>query len=383
MSHEFRLPDIGEGLTEAEVLTWHVAVGDDVEVDQLIVEVETAKTVVEIPSPHAGTVISLAGPSGSIIEVGNVLFVVSSDGSAAIAEPEPPTQSAPSPTPSDVARTQASQPVARVPSGASTQTDRPQAMPVVRKLAAERGIDLGDVDGTGPGGSVTRSDIEGFAPAEAVTGDLERLSPTRRAIAEHMAESWRTIPHVTVQAEIRAEALLAARTMSDDPLSIEALVAERLIPILKEFPNFNATFMGDSVLHRTEYHLGFAVDTDAGLIVVVIDNADDMTTVEIHDEFTRLAAAARDRTLTMDEVTGQTFTISNIGALGGGHGTPIIPVGTTAIMSIGRAKSQPIAVDGSLEVGVVAPIDLSYDHRVIDGGLGQRFLGTLTGALER
>jgi pyruvate dehydrogenase E2 component (dihydrolipoamide acetyltransferase) len=256
-------------------------------------------------------------------------------------------------------------------------------MPVVRKLAADRGIDLADVVGTGPGGSVTRSDIEGFTPAEAAAGDLERLSPTRRAIADHMAESWRTIPHVTVQAEIRAEALLAARTASENPLSIEALVAERLLPLLKDFPDFNATFMGDSVLHRTEYHLGFAVDTDAGLIVVVIDNADDMTTAEIHDEFTRLAAAARDRTLTMDEVTGQTFTISNIGALGGGHGTPIIPVGTTAIMSIGRAKAQPVVVDNSLEVGIVAPIDLSYDHRVIDGGLGQRFLGTLTAALER
>jgi len=256
-------------------------------------------------------------------------------------------------------------------------------MPVVRKLAAERGIDLADVAGTGPGGSITRSDIENFTTPDTPAGDLVRLTPTRRAIAEHMAESWRTIPHVTVQAELRAEALLSARETSGAKLSLEAVIAERTLPLLKQYPEFNATFMDDAVLHRTEYHLGFAVDTEAGLIVVVVHDADDMSTVEIHEEFTRLAAAANDRTVTMDEVTGQTFTISNIGALGGGHGTPIIPVGTTAIMSIGRATAQPVVQDDSLDVGLVAPMDLSYDHRVIDGGLGQRFLSSLTTALEQ
>lgn len=255
-------------------------------------------------------------------------------------------------------------------------------MPVVRRLAADRGIDLALVTGTGPGGSITRRDVESFTPAKVPKGEMVRLTPTRRAIAEHMAEAWRTIPHVTVQAELRAESLLAARTAGDRPLSLESIIAERVLPLLREYPEFNATFMDDAVLHRKEYQLGFAVDTDAGLIVVVIHDADQMTTIEIHDEFTRLAAAAKDRTLTMDEVTGQTFTISNIGALGGGHGTPIIPMGTTAIMSIGRATEQPVIVGGSLDVGLVAPIDLSYDHRVIDGGLGQRFLGSLTRALE-
>jgi pyruvate dehydrogenase E2 component (dihydrolipoamide acetyltransferase) len=255
-------------------------------------------------------------------------------------------------------------------------------MPVVRKLAAERGIDLADVEGTGPGGSITRGDVESFTPAAAPQGESVRLTPTRRAIADHMAESWRTIPHVTVQAELRADALLASRIAGDEQLSLEAVVAERALPLLREFPEFNATFEGDTVLHRTEYHMGFAVDTEAGLIVVVVRDANDMTTLEVHQEFTRLAAAARDRTLTMDEVTGQTFTISNIGALGGGHGTPIIPLGTTAILSIGRATEQPIVSDGSIGIGRVAPVDLSYDHRVIDGGLGQRFLGSLTAALE-
>ena len=383
MSHEFRLPDIGEGLTEAEIVTWHVEVGDEVAVDQLIVEVETAKTVVEIPSPHAGTIVSLGGDPGAVIEVGAVLFVVSSQDDVPLtAAPEPAADRAPEPSPTSMPPPTERPVHAEAPVRAPS-SQGPRAMPVVRKLAADRGIDLAEVTGTGPGGSITRSDVEDFTATDAPQGEMVRLTPTRRAIAEHMAEAWRTIPHVTVQAELRAESLLAARATDGERLSLESIVAERALPLLKEFPDFNATFMNDAVFHRTEYHLGFAVDTEAGLIVVVIHDADQMTTVEIHNEFARLAAAAKDRSLTMDEVTGQTFTISNIGALGGGHGTPIIPVGTTAIMSIGRATSQPIVMDGSLAVGLVAPMDLSYDHRVIDGGLGQRFLGALTGALER
>lgn len=383
MSHEFRLPDIGEGLTEAEIVTWHVEVGDEVAVDQLIVEVETAKTVVEIPSPHAGTIISLGGGPGAVIAVGAVLFVVSSDDAHRAAAPGPATDTTPEPGPTGTLPPPTQRPVRTETPVRARLSQGPRAMPVVRKLAADRGIDLAEVTGTGPGGSITRSDVENFTATDAPQGEMVRLTPTRRAIAEHMAEAWRTIPHVTVQAELRAESLLAARATDGERLSLESIIAERALPLLKEYPDFNATFMDDAVLHRTEYHLGFAVDTEAGLVVVVIHDADQMTTVEIHDEFTRLAAAAKDRTLTMDEVIGQTFTISNIGALGGGHGTPIIPVGTTAIMSIGRATSQPIVVDGSLAVGLVAPVDLSYDHRVIDGGLGQRFLGALTDALGR
>ena len=383
MPYEFRLPDIGEGLTEAEVVTWHVEVGDEIEVDQLIIEVETAKTVVEIPSPHAGTMVSLGGSPGDVIEVGDVLFVVSTADASTESTPQPAERPADKPKPESAEAPQPTLPDPRTQPTTDTTPHKARAMPVVRKLAAERGIDLVDVPGTGPGGSITRSDVESFTPTTAPRGESVRLTPTRRAIADHMAESWRTIPHVTVQAELRAEALLASRSANDEQLALEAVIAERTLPLLREFPEFNATFLGDAVLHRTEYHIGFAVDTEAGLIVVVVRDADDMTTIEIHHEFTRLAAAAKDRTLTMDEVTGQTFTISNIGALGGGHGTPIIPVGTTAILSIGRGPTQPVVADGSLGVGRVAPVDLSYDHRVIDGGLGQRFLGSLTAALEQ
>jgi len=373
---DFRLPDIGEGLTEAEIVQWFVSVGDTVAVDQAIVEVETAKTVVEISSPYEGVVSRLGGNAGETIEVGEVLFVVGEGDSAAA--PPTPVEAAPTPPPD-------TNPPRSAPDATASQTtgtEPVRAMPIVRKLAREQGIDLTKVIGTGPGGSITRADISGHVTAPTIPGDLVALTPTRKAIAEHMAASWREIPHVTVQAELRAEAITAARESGDDRYAIESVVASRLLPLLREFPDFNARFTAEGVLQRSEYHLGFAVDTEAGLMVVVVKDADLMTIDELDAEFKRLATAAHERTITADEVSGQTFTISNIGALGGGHGTPIIPLGTTAILSIGKAEPSPVVVNDSIEVGLVAPLDLSYDHRVIDGGLGQRFLGSVVTALE-
>ena len=258
-------------------------------------------------------------------------------------------------------------------------------MPIVRKLAKEKGIDLATVTGSGAGGAITRADV---AAAAAVGGtsvrsdDLVPLSRTRQAIADHMTESWTTIPHVTVQAEVRAEQLLAARAIrEDDPLPLESLIAQAVIPLLKEYREFNAEYVDRSVAYKSRIDLGFAVDTEAGLVVVVVKDADQLSNQELTTEFERLATAAQDRTITLDEITGQTFTISNIGALGGGHGTPIIPLGTSAIVSIGRAVPRPVVEDGLVAVGLVAPLDLSYDHRLIDGSLGQRFLADLVDML--
>lgn len=378
--HEFRMPDIGEGLTEAEIVQWHVSVGDVVAIDQIIVEVETAKTVVEIPSVFSGTVVRIEAAAGDTVNVGDVLFVVQMDG-----------EIAPDPAPEDQESDKKDRQPDRIGDGhepvgikpVQPQTNRSiRAMPLVRRLAEERGVDLTAIAGTGPGGTITRADVENTEPAGSPDGELIPLTQMRRTIADHMAQSWREIPHVTVQAEIRAEGLIGARSRGDTALSLESIVAERIIPLLREFPDFNASFSAEGVLRRSDIHLGFAVDTEAGLMVVVVRNADQKSVAGIDAEFTRLAEAARNRTIAPGEVTGQTFTISNIGALGGGHGTPIIPIGTTAIMSIGRALDQPVVVAGALEIGSVAPIDLSYDHRVIDGGLGQRFLSAVIKSLE-
>jgi pyruvate dehydrogenase E2 component (dihydrolipoamide acetyltransferase) len=154
------------------------------------------------------------------------------------------------------------------------------------------------------------------------------------------------------------------------------------MPLLQTYPEFNAEYTDGAMAVKPGIHMGFAVDTEAGLIVVVVRNADRLSISEVAAEFGRLAQAAKKRTVTLEEITGQTFTISNIGALGGGHGTPIIPLGTSSIMSIGRATQQPVVTDGELAISLVAPIDLSYDHRLIDGSLGQRFLSDLISGLE-
>jgi 2-oxoisovalerate dehydrogenase E2 component (dihydrolipoyl transacylase) len=395
MAHEFRLPDIGEGLTDAEIVDWIVAVGDSVAVDQPIVEIETAKTTVEITATHAGTVTAVGGAPGDTINVGDILFVVG-EPSVPLARgtPEEPSDDAGgSPTPprppslEDSLVPPIGRPVFEVPLSRGTPeersddaggSERPKAMPIVRKLASQRGIDVATVRGTGPEGSVTREDLD-KAGGSAVTP----LSRTRRTIARHMTQSWTTIPHVTVQADIRAEALLEARKARDfRPLPIEALVGMAVVPLLQQFPEFNATMTDDGVILHDQIDLGFAVDTPAGLMVAVVREAHSMSTDDLAIGFEQVSDAALTGTITPDEATGQTFTISNIGALGGGHGTPIIPVGTTAILSIGRATEQAVAVDGMVEVGLVAPIDLSYDHRLIDGGLGQRFLSSLIDRLE-
>lgn len=375
MSHEFRMPDIGEGLTEAEIVAWLVSVGDVVAVSQPVVEVETAKTTVEITATHAGTIQRLVGAVGDTVNVGEILFIVDSGealDSPPDAGPEPDRGDARRPMDAATSMTTAS----------SSGSRDVRATPAVRRLADSRGVDLSSVAGTGPGGAVTRDDVERVAGG----GSGERLVPlsaTRRAIAAHMAESWSTIPHVTVQGEIRAEGLLESRTGDDGaPLPVEALVAMSVMPLLARYPEFNASFRGSTVAYRDAIHMGFAVDTESGLMVVVVKDAHALGVRDLAFEFERLATAAIEGTVTPSEVTGQTFTISNIGALGGGHGTPIIPMGTSAIVSIGKASPQPIVDDGGIAVGLVAPIDLSYDHRLIDGALGQRFLSDLMAALE-
>jgi pyruvate/2-oxoglutarate dehydrogenase complex dihydrolipoamide acyltransferase (E2) component len=372
MPQEFRMPDIGEGLTEAEIIKWFVEVGDVVQIDQVLVEIETAKTVVEIPSPYNGTVTSISVQEGETVEVGAILFVVGGRTDEPSAAPDAPSpQESKSEPPFAAQQEQV---------GTTTHT---RAMPIIRMIARERGIDIAAIEGSGARGAVTRADLDSASVVETAGPEAVPLSRTRQTIADHMMESWRTIPHVTVQAEVRAEHLLSGRAgETDHPLPIEVLVAQAVIPLLRSYPEFNSAFVNGGMSARPHIDLGFAVDTEAGLMVVVAKKADELSTPELAAEFERLAIAAQDRTITLDEITGQSFTISNIGALGGGHGTPIIPLGTSSIVSIGRAKEQAVVENEELAIGLVAPLDLSYDHRLIDGGLGQRFLSDLVIALE-
>jgi pyruvate dehydrogenase E2 component (dihydrolipoamide acetyltransferase) len=201
-----------------------------------------------------------------------------------------------------------------------------------------------------------------------------------------MARSWAEIPHVTTFDDIDATRLLEIRSAlgarHDVKLPLEALVVKAVIPALETFPEFNASLDGDDLIVHGSHHIGIAVDTPDGLLVAVIRDSGSKTVLELAAEVRRLGEGAKARTLAPDELSGQTFTVSNIGALGGGHGTPIVPFGTTAILSVGRAQEKAIVIDGELAIAPVMPLSLSYDHRVIDGGLGRRFISLVRENLE-
>ena len=258
MANEFRLPDIGEGLTDAEIVEWHVEVGDEVTADQGLVDMETAKAVVEITSPFAGVVLHLGGDDGDTVNVGDVLFVVGEAGEEW--EPVPSSQ------------LPVASPTAEPIEGSVLSV---KATPMVRKLARDQGVDLASITGTGPGGSVTRDDVLGAGSAPAALGDREerkQLSRMRRTISANLTRSWQEIPHVTVQADVDAARLLAAhRSLKESgPFPLEALIATAVLPLLVEFPEFNAALDGDDVIYKQHYDLGFAVHTKEGLLVVVI-----------------------------------------------------------------------------------------------------------------
>jgi pyruvate dehydrogenase E2 component (dihydrolipoamide acetyltransferase) len=449
--NEFRLPDIGEGLTEAEVVRWVVAVGEPVGVDETVVEVETDKAVVEIPSPFAGVVLHHGAAEGEVVAVGEVLVVIgeageewTADGDTqdepeavsepeAEAEPEPVAEAVPEPAAEPEAGAESeieaeSEPVGeaadvapivgtlseeaeelpvRADRTSTTAAATVEALPLVRKLAREHGLDLTSIPGSGPSGRVTRDDVMAVVEGRGEDGRPEpgppavpslpeagqetvpapsgperrRLTKLRRTIAANMAASWSEIPHVTTFDEVDAARLLELRRAlgerHDMSIPLEALVVKAVVPVLRSHPEFNATLEGeDLVLHRRQ-DIGIAVDTADGLMVAVITDAARRSVLGLAGEVRRLGTGARERSLAASELGGQTFTISNIGAVGGGFGTPIVPHGTMAILSVGRAEDKPVARAGRVEVAPVMPLSLSYDHRVIDGGLGRRFMSEL------
>jgi len=453
MPREFRLPDIGEGLTEAEIVRWLVAEGEPVEADQPIVEVETDKAVVEIPSPYAGIVLSHGGAEGEVIEVGEVLVTIGEPGEVESGKTDPDeTEQAAreigSPGTDEGADVFASpEPIVgtlseEAESLSARQTTSPapatvKALPIVRKLARDNGIDLETVPGTGPGGRITRSDVEavietgtgpGMRPATPApttepvhheppvrthaVGDVavgaghgisdeeiaaepapprpeghrKPMSRLRRTIAANMAKSWAEIPHVTTFDDVDATRLLEVRRALGDrhgyKIPIEALVIKAVLPAIDEFPEFNASIEDDDLVLHERRDIGIAVDTPEGLMVAVIHDAAAKSVLDLAAEVRRLGEGARERSLSPDELTGQTFTVSNIGAVGGGHGTPIVPYGTVAILSVGMARLQPIVYEDDLAIAPVMPLSISYDHRVIDGAVGRRFMALVMENLE-
>ena len=437
----FLLPDLGEGLAEAELISWKVKPGETVKESQTLAEMQTDKALVEVPSPWAGTVTELCGKAGEIIKVGAVLVRYGAAGA-------PGKQAAPASGTSSNGTSGAaclsSQVAAGAPgsgedqgtvvgtmSGTLTVSDRfarraPEAAaatrdgkalatPAVRRIARELGIDIQRVPGSGRGGRVTASDVEsfagsgggsapaaggGFAPRSAAIapgsvyidpqGVVQRVPfrGVRRKIAESLDRSVRTTVHFTVVDEADVTALEAKRKeygrVTGQKLSMLPFIMTAICKALRKHPTLNAITddANSEILVKGPVNLGCAVDTDNGLMVPVIRDAGARSPVELAAEVKRLAAACKDRTIKREESLGGTFTISNVGSYGGMFATPVINYPEVAILAAGRAKERVMVKDGRFYAGLSLPLSLSCDHRVVDGAEGARFLNTVVGLLE-
>jgi len=417
VSAVFALPDLGEGLTEAEIVAWRVAVGDEVETDQVVVEVETAKAAVEVPCPHAGRVVALHAQPGEVLPVGRPLITIEPVAGATGRGQEP----APHATYREeeragsgnvligygtgagggtrrrrrLGRPQVSQNGASVAPRESAPVAARQAVrvisPVVRRLALERGVDLHTLTPTGPGGVVRRRDVEaaaGAAPHGAGPGE-ERipLRGLRRAVAEKVTRSRREIPDVTIWVDVDATGLLEARralqaAYPDHRISVLALVARFCLAGLRRYPELNARVDGDDIVRSRAVHLGFAAQTDRGLLVPVVRDAHALTTVELADALADTTAQARAGTLPAERLAGGTFTLNNYGVFGVDGSTPILNHPEAALVGLGRIVDKPWAVDGRLEVRAVTQVSLTFDHRVCDGGVAGGFLRYVADCIE-
>jgi len=358
VAHEFKLPDLGEGLTEGEVARWLVAEGDEIAEDDPLVEIQTDKATVDIPSPYGGTVLRLVAAEGEVVPVGSVLVVIGEPGEEVL------DASADAPVPAAAA------------AAAAPATSRVQATPVVRKIAQELGVELAGVAGTGPGGRITEDDVRAAASAEGARpeGRREPLRGVRRLIAEHMARAHREVPPVTWVEECDFEAVDLDRLV--------ATVVRACAESLAEFPELNARLEGDEIVYLERYDIGVAVQTGQGLVVPVVRGADARSLEEIDAEIRRLADGARAGSLAPDEVRGSTFTVTSAGKLAGLFQTPIVNHPEVAILSVGRVASRAVVRDGEVVVRRTGTIAVTFDHRVVDGARAAEFGLAVVGRLE-
>jgi pyruvate dehydrogenase E2 component (dihydrolipoyllysine-residue acetyltransferase) len=394
---EFVLPDIGEGLADVEVLKWMVGVGDHINENALLAEIETDKAVVQMPAPASGRIVELRVREGERIAVGAVWLVMEVAGTDEAAGVE----------------TAHSQPQARVdgtgvtrgPATAPRSDGAVRASPVARKTAESLGVDLASVAGTGPGGRITVEDIKAAAgaqrvalstpmqPAASQPASEERIPVRgiRRRIAEAMLHSVRTIPHVTGFQEFDAAELVRLRDRLK-PQAERAGVRLTFVPFvvkatvlgLKAHPYLNAIFDEDepAIVLKKTYNIGVAAATPGGLLVPVIRDADRMGLLDIARRATDLAEAARGQRVLPADLAGGTFTITNVGPAHGWFGTSIIRHPEVAILGIGRIEERPVVRDGQIVARPVMPVSLSFDHRVIDGEEGLAFLATVRELIE-
>ena len=362
MSYEFKLPDLGEGLTEGEIARWLVAEGQDIAEDEPLVEIATDKTTVEIPSPAGGMVSRILVAEGEVVPVGTVLVVIGGDGAA----PEPREEERP-----------------RAESAPQQQAARPaagkvRATPLVRKIAAELGVDLAALTGTGPQGRVTEEDVRnaaGGSPAPAAEGERVQLRGVKRQMFEHLTRAHREIPAVTWVEECDFTDVDLKRLV---PLVLRAVVES-----LREFPELNACVEGNELVLLDRYDLGIAVQTEQGLLVPVVHGCDRLELDALDAEVRRLAEAAHAGSLKPEELRGGTFTVTSAGKAAGLFVTPLVNHPEVAILGIHRIEERAVVREGEVVVRRMGNVSVTFDHRVVDGKRAAEFGLAVIARLER
>jgi len=451
--YEFKLPDLGEGVHEGEILKWYVEIGQEIGEDDPLVDIETDKAAVTIPSPKGGKVISLAGGVGDVIKVGAVVVTIDADGTGAAApvaetasaEPSIASESTPPPlapapstattvttvsstataTRTDTTSAETSTPAVAPPPAPTQRRGPVPAAPATRRLARELGIDINNVPGSGPGGRITADDVRGFAsggpaaapgvagaPARAMSvsgipfleieavpdfeqwGEVERLPirSIRRKVARKMVTSMVLVPHVAHADEADVTELeafrrrdKAARTADDlVPVTMLSFIMKVVSVLFSEYPNLNASIdpEREEIVHKKYVNVGFAADTPRGLIVPVVKNTDRLSIRGISAAVYDLAVKARDGGIEVADLQGGTFTITNVGALGGTFVVPTINYPEVAILGMGRVQEKPVVRDGEIVVRHMLPLTLTFDHRIIDGAEAARFMNDLVRRLS-
>ena len=358
MASSFKLPDLGEGLTEGEIARWLVAEGQEIAEDEPLVEIQTDKATVEIPSPYAGTVLAILVAEGEIASVGTQLVVIGEPGEDAS------DKLSQAPRTAAAAGEQPSETVSQGQSTPAAGAGRVQATPVVRRIAQELGVELAGVDGSGPAGRITEDDVRAAASV-GTEGRREPLRGVRRVIAEHMARAHREVPPVTWVEECDFEGVPLDRLL--------ATVVKASADSLAEFPELNARLDGDAIVYLDRYDIGVAVQTDQGLVVPVVRAANGKSVEELGIEIAGLAERARAGSLAADELRGSTFTVSSAGKLAGLFQTPIVNHPEVAILSIGRVAPRAVVRDGELVVRQTGTLAITFDHRVVDGARAATF----------
>ncbi len=433
LATEVRLPELGEGVERADVVRVLVTPGDTVALDQPLLEIETDKATVEVPSPVAGTVAAVAVEAGATLAVGGLIASLEADGdrpapahapaetrtdaTAPPPSPAAPAASAPPPAVAPPASLPpAAAPTPPAPAPAPAPRRRALAAPSVRKLAREIGVDIDAVEGSGANGRVSLDDVKAHArrameqarspaprpaapgqPAAPALPDFSRWGPVerkpmrnvRQAVARRMSTSWQTVPHVTQHdradvGELEAVRRTLKRTAPDLPLTVTAFAVAVCAAALREFPQFNASLdvARDEIVYKRYVNIGVAVDTERGLIVPVIPEADGKSLAALSTEIAEVAAAARTTGLPRERLEGGTFTITNLGGLGGTAFTPIVNHPEVAILGMSRSAPAPVWAGDRFEPRPMLPLSLSYDHRLIDGADAVRFLRWVAERLE-